>query len=308
MRGSSLRYGVSSLGVGAYGVYCGQAPPLVDICVHHSTPPETFWRNGSNRVRQKIRVQSAPYHILARSQRTMSSDSADEVRPDAKINHEDSIKYWEANSPDLNGMLGSHSKVSRVDLRGSRTFITKLRRLSSDHQVRNAPKLELGVDCGAGIGRVTEGCLSNVCKVVDVVEPVEKFAKVLSEGPLKMEGKVGEVYIQGLQDWEPTKSYDLIWNQWCVGHLTDSQLTAYLVRCGKAIKKAGWIVVKENLSTHQYGEDIFDDVDSSVTRSDQKFRDLFEQSGLHIVKAELQTGFPKNPRLYPVKMYALRPK
>jgi len=67
-------------------------------------------------------------------------------------------------------------------------------------------------------------------------------------------------------------------------------------------------VVKENLSTHRFGEDIFDDVDSSVTRSDQKFRDLFKQAGLQVVKAELQTGFPKGLGLYPVKMYALRPK
>ena len=238
----------------------------------------------------------------------MSSDSADEVLPDAKINHDDSIKYWDTISPDVNGMLGGYPQISQIDLRGSHTFITKLRRLSSNCKVKNAPKLGLGVDCGAGIGRVTGGCLSNICDVVDVVEPVEKFAKVLSEGLLKKEGKVGDVYTKGLQDWEPSKSYDLVWNQWCVGHLTDSQLTSYLVRCGKAIKKDGWIVVKENLSTHQYGEDIFDDIDSSVTRSDQKFRDLFQQSGLHIVKAELQTGFPKGLGLYPVKMYALRPK
>ena len=67
-------------------------------------------------------------------------------------------------------------------------------------------------------------------------------------------------------------------------------------------------MVKENLSTHKFGEDIFDNVDSSVTRSDQKFRDVFRQAGLHVVKAELQSGVPKGLGLYPVKMYALKPE
>lgn len=58
--------------------------------------------------------------------------------------------------------------------------------------------------------------------------------------------------------------YDLIWNQWCLGHLTDAQLMEYLKKCKGVLKEGGWIVVKENMSTS--GEDIFDDVDSSVTR------------------------------------------
>ena len=235
-------------------------------------------------------------------------DSDPATGPDSKISASASIQYWNSISSDVNGMLGGYPQISRIDLRGSLSFITKLRRLSSNCQVRNAAKLARGVDCGAGIGRVTEGFLTNVCEVVDVVEPVAKFAKVLEDGSLKSEGTVGEIYVTGLQDWTPTKTYDVIWNQWCVGHLTDSQLVSYFRRCGAALSAGGWIIVKENLSTHRFGEDIFDDVDSSVTRSDQKFRDLFKEADLHIVKAELQTGFPKGLGLYPVKMYALRPK
>jgi protein N-terminal methyltransferase len=65
-------------------------------------------------------------------------------------------------------------------------------------------------------------------------------------------------------------------------------------------------VVKENLSTQAYGAGIFDELDSSVTRSDQKFRDLFTRSDLHVVKSGLQTGFSKGLGLYPVRMYALQ--
>jgi hypothetical protein len=38
------------------------------------------------------------------------------------------------------------------------------------------------VDCGAGVGRVTEGFLSHVCEVVDAVEPVAKFTQVMKAG------------------------------------------------------------------------------------------------------------------------------
>jgi len=176
------------------------------------------------------------------------------------------------------------------------------------------PKLALAVDCGAGIGRVTEGFLAKVAERVDAVEPVAKFADAIAAGPLSQKGGggvLGDVYVQSLQDWDPAargKKYDLIWNQWCVGHLTDAQLTAYLARCIPALSPQGWIVVKENISTHELGEDIYDVVDSSVTRSDAKFRCIFEQAGLKIVKTELQTGFPRILGLYPVRMYALRPK
>ena len=68
------------------------------------------------------------------------------------------------------------------------------------------------------------------------------------------------------------------------------------------------MVVKENLSTRDFGEDIFDELDSSVTRSDGNFKRIFEEAGLKVVKAEVQGGFPRSLGLYPVKMYALRPR
>lgn len=114
----------------------------------------------------------------------------------------------------------------------------------------------------ARIGRITEGLLLSVAETVDIVEPIAKFSKGLN-------GKdgVGEIYNVGLEEWTPAeKSYDLIWNQWCLGHLTDMQLIEYLEKCGRALKEDGWIVVKENLSTAISGEDLFDEIDSSVTR------------------------------------------
>lgn len=225
--------------------------------------------------------------------------------PDAQISPSAALTYWTSIPPTITGMLGGHPQISRTDLRGSFTFLAKLRRQSPVRNHTDGP-LSRGVDCGAGIGRVTAGFLSRVCEVVDVVEPVEKFAKEVGGAEMVGEGRVGEVFVVGLEAWRPEgRRYDLIWNQWCVGHLTDVQLVEYLKRCTEAVTEGGWIVVKENMSTDGDGEDVFDEVDSSVTRTDGKFKELFARAGVRIVRTELQMGFPRG--LYPVRFYALQP-
>ncbi|PVH85440.1 hypothetical protein DL98DRAFT_511479 [Cadophora sp. DSE1049] len=216
---------------------------------------------------------------------------------DAQINHKNALTYWESIDADVNGMLGGFPYISKVDLQGSKNFLAKL-----GVGGKNAKKLGRAVDCGAGIGRITEGLLLGLATTVDIVEPITKFAD-----NLKGKDGIGQISNIGLEDWSPEQSlhtkYDLIWNQWCLGHLTDAQLQSYLEKCAKAINEGGLIVVKENLSTS--GEDLFDELDSSITRCDQKFRDIFEKAGLRIKKTEIQKGLPKE--LYPVRIYALVP-
>ncbi|KAL2837856.1 alpha-N-methyltransferase NTM1 [Aspergillus pseudoustus] len=229
--------------------------------------------------------------------------------PDSKINHAASLDYWNgvpATSNAMLAMLGNYPWYTRIDLRGSKTFLNKIRRMISGATTEG--KLKSAVDCGAGVGRVTEGFLSHVCEVVDAVEPVEKFTAVLQASPLKASGAVGNVYVMGIEEWVPEKKYDLIWTQFCVGHVTDVQLGTYLVRCRKALVETGVIVFKENISTDPNGWDMYDEEDSSVTRTDGKFRALFKEAGLNVIASELQLGFPKNFKLLPVRFYALRPK
>ncbi|TQS32999.1 hypothetical protein Golomagni_06671, partial [Golovinomyces magnicellulatus] len=94
------------------------------------------------------------------------------------------------------------------------------------------------------------------------------------------------------------------WIQWCASHLDDDQLAQFLVRSKPAIKEGGYIIFKENLSNT--GVDIFDKLDSSVTREDVKFRTVFERAGFKIIKAEVQRGMPDE--LYPICTYALQPE
>ncbi|KAK0839228.1 hypothetical protein LTS02_017553, partial [Friedmanniomyces endolithicus] len=215
------------------------------------------------------------------------SDSAEtpppsSTAPDSLINPHTALAYWAATSPTVSEILGGYPQVSRVDLQGSRNFLAKLRRVSSHHPP--GKKLRRVVDCGAGIGRITEGLLARVAEVVDIVEPVPGFTEALRG----REG-VGQIWNVGLEAWFPEREagmggrYGLVWNQWCLGQLTDAQLVAYLRRLPKVLSEGGWIVVKENMSKDVLGEDVFDEEDSSVTRTDAKFRRLFvEEAGLKL--------------------------
>ncbi|KAI0887372.1 alpha-N-methyltransferase NTM1 [Annulohypoxylon maeteangense] len=233
----------------------------------------------------------------------MSSSGIPPVVPDSLISADDGRRYWSGVEPDVNGMLGGFPAVSRIDLRSSGSFLAKL----GLGRTKGAKNVKRALEGGAGIGRITEGLLLDVAESVDIVEPIAKFTAAL-------EGRagVGRVYNVGLEDWRPEDgvAYDLVWNQWCLGHLTDLQLVAYLKRCAAALsvgedgKTKGVVVVKENLSTTTV--DLFDEMDSSVTRRDETFRRIFEDAGLSIVRTELQNGFPHD--LYPVRMYALKPK
>jgi protein N-terminal methyltransferase len=221
-------------------------------------------------------------------------DNIDNLPADASICKEDGLRYWEGIQPDDNGMLGGFAYISKVDLQSSRNFLAKLGIGRAGKGLRS---VENALEGGAGyvfffsqcffyvvipiqpppppfffhkncilrkyhrIGRITTNLLATLATEIDIIEPISKFTAVLH-------GKDGvrTIYNCGLESWQPDESakYDLVWTQWCVGHLTDRQLVEYLERCRDALAEDGLIVIKENLSTS--GRDAFDEEDSSVTR------------------------------------------
>ncbi|EHL03546.1 putative Alpha N-terminal protein methyltransferase 1 [Glarea lozoyensis 74030] len=152
---------------------------------------------------------------------------------------------------------GGFPYVSKVDLLGSRAFLRKIGVVGG-----SVKEVGRAVDCGAGIGRITSGLLLSIAKTVDIVEPISKFTDALSGTP-----GIGQIFNTGLESWTPSPEpgYDIVWNQWCLGHLTDDQLVNYLNKCRSALTERGLVIVKENLSSS--GHDLFDEVDSSVTRT-----------------------------------------
>ena len=239
-------------------------------------------------------------------------------------------------------MLGGYPQVSLVDLRGSYAFFRKIQKLHSytppypSNPGATVPRpsvegdgvgtkhildrkgegddnamLARGLDVGAGIGRVTAGFLSRICKTTDIVEPIAAFASQVAAQKMAGSGTVGDVSVIGLQDWvpKPGVKYDLIWAQWCLGHLTDAQLVEFLKKSKGCLRRDGWIVVKENMSNDKgqggiAAKDVYDKLDSSVTRGDPTFRRCFHEAGVRVVRSELQRGLQKG--LLPVRFYACR--
>ncbi|KAL8900940.1 MAG: hypothetical protein Q9192_000822 [Flavoplaca navasiana] len=99
---------------------------------------------------------------------------------DSQISHADALTYW-------NAVPATTLELSRIDVRGSLNFFRRSN-VSTEREL-----LDRGADCGTGIGRVTAGFLSKVCRVLDDIEPVEKFAKLAREMILTGEGRVGVV-------------------------------------------------------------------------------------------------------------------
>ncbi|KAE9417745.1 hypothetical protein Angca_006110, partial [Angiostrongylus cantonensis] len=205
-------------------------------------------------------------------------------------------EFWSNTSKDIDGMLGGFANLHIPDIKCSKAFIDKLRK---KNLLVNTNRV---ADCGAGIGRVTRHLLLPIFKNVVMVEPVaELLGKSISY--VADNGNVMRVKV-GLQNFYPDMcSFDMIWIQWCSGHLTDSDMVNFLSRCIDGLTENGVIVFKDNLSAQQESE--FDSEDNSWTRPEKLVLQLFERAKLRVVTENVQTGFPKG--MYKVKMYALKP-
>ncbi len=193
-------------------------------------------------------------------------------------------------------------------------------------------------DCGAGIGRVSKHLLLPLFERVDLLE---QSPRLLAAAPAylggsgdpkegKGEGEEGGIQAAaaaaagtvapeelaarvtylcaGMQDFAPADgTYDVVWIQWCVGHLHDLDLLRFLHRCKRALVAGGGtgcVVVKDNCCSDV--DFVLDTDDSSVTRSPAYLRALFRIAGFDVRLEERQKGFPAE--LLPVYMFAFVPK
>ncbi|WFD31700.1 protein N-terminal methyltransferase [Malassezia sp. CBS 17886] len=298
-------------------------------------------------------------------------------KPDVKRG----VEYWESVPATVDGVLGGFGTgtLPRVDAVGSRTFLLRtLPYLSSTPPAayNGAPRewsekrvRERGgkgvtrtraLDCGAGVGRVSEHSLLPLVDEVHLVEPVHKFLleakrRSPSWAPLRepvdsspfCAQKVAFFHTSTLQDFPLTHphsatdgaapaipptantnggtpvadderaAYDVVWCQWCLQHLSESDLLKFLREAQSCLRPpsasededlarpGGVIVVKENVcSDNADGSEAtwYDDEDYSVTRSCTVYGRLFQSAGLEVVHTETQRGFPEE--LFDVQMYA----
>lgn len=221
----------------------------------------------------------------------------------------DAADYWSNVEATDDGVLGGFGKLSVFDSRDSKKFIREFveGKFGANNHLISPPKFKtnLACDCGAGIGRVSKVFLLDIFDKVDLVEQNPNFLETAKKTYMgELESRVDRYICEGLQTFNPEpKRYDIIWCQWVLGHLKNADLVDFFERCKKGLKDNGMIFVKENNCINEFD---VDDVDSSMTRSDELFKRIFKEANLKLVKEATQKNFP--PSLYPVKMYALQPE
>lgn len=202
--------------------------------------------------------------------------------------------YWETVEATYDGVLGGQTHVSPADIKESGEFLEKL---FIDRHLGKAR----AIDCGAGVGRVTNELLRFKFERVDIMEQnpkyIEEAKKILKESK-----NVGEFYSKGMQEFVFEEKYDCVWIQWAISHLTDPDLVSFLEKAAGHLNENGMVVLKENITQKQ--NYVFHRDDISVTRSEATFKRLFEKAGMQVVAQEYQKDFPAN--LFPVCMFALR--
>ena len=87
--------------------------------------------------------------------------------------YESTLLHWKtavsAESDD--GVLGGYGSIDSEDTEGSLEFLSTNRQFASWHSGGSLPLPGTrALDCGAGVGRVSEGVLLKVCETVQLVE------------------------------------------------------------------------------------------------------------------------------------------
>ncbi|KAK4488070.1 hypothetical protein RD792_003812 [Penstemon davidsonii] len=95
----------------------------------------------------------------------------------------------------------------------------------------------VALDCGSGIGRVSKNLLIRYFNEVDLLEPVSHFldAARINLAPENLmvteDYKAVNFFCVPLQEFTPEpKRYDVIWVQWCIGHLSDDDFVSFFKR------------------------------------------------------------------------------
>ena len=220
-------------------------------------------------------------------------DMWDEETKNKEVWYRKANEYWSKQTSDLPGVLGGLPEIHPADISGSSSFLF---RVLSRHPI----PLERALDCGCGIGRVTKYFLQNHFAQVDLLDQCSNY---INQARLELPDTKFTFFTQGLQEYYPVPNhYNLIWIQWVLSHLTDSDLISFFTRIISGLKPGGIVIIKENIK--KSGFMVHKD-DYSVTRSEPILKSLISQC-FNIIDEQFQGNFPEN--LYKVKMFACVPK
>ncbi|KAI3386840.1 hypothetical protein SNEBB_000366 [Seison nebaliae] len=202
-------------------------------------------------------------------------------------------KYWNNRKSNLEGMIG-FEKLDLMDVIDSRKTLKDLFGETGGRRV---------LDCGCGIGRITEKVLMRFFDRIDCVDISGKHLDCLKRR-LSSE-KIENIYEESLHKFIPKPDYyDCIWIQWVILYLNDEDAKEFLMRCGRSLRKDGKessIILKVNVARNDDG--IYDKDDRSFVRSHKQFHSLFSASNLIISYEKEQPHYPSE--LFPLYSFVL---
>ena len=218
--------------------------------------------------------------------------------------------HWASQEPTIKSVLGGFENSHLPDVKCSCELLNGLI-LSKQLTPGNA------LDCGAGIGRVTEYVLSNFFKEIDLVEKDKKF---IEKCKVKFSGnnKIKNIYSSPLESFKFEKKYDLIWIQWCLENLEDEDLEPFINKCYNHLNEDGIIIVKENLynleekendkgeKEGEVNEFTYSDLDFSKQRPDAFYINFFLKNKFKIKLHFLNPNWPED--MMPLCIYVLSKK
>lgn len=212
-------------------------------------------------------------------------------------------KYWaHVAANDYSGVLGGQEHVHDMDIECSGVFLRDVQGLRA-HVAAGCV-----LDCGAGMGRVSEALLVKHWPSVQLLEP---SAKLLAAARRRLEGhpRVTGFLGCGLQEhaFGPPGTFTCVWMQWVTGALLDVDLLTALVGAAGALAPGGVIIVKENVCRKREGGKAlcfwYDEEDSYVVRGVEYTEALFALAGLRVILSREQA--PWDDELLPVRLFAL---
>lgn len=184
---------------------------------------------------------------------------------------------WEATSAEIKSVAGDFKGTHESDVEISCGLI-------SDLIKENNLQTHRVIDCGAGIGRVTQYVLLNFFSNIDILERDEKFIKYCRKN-FANNKSIANIYHESLESFKYSNNYDLIWIQWCVEELMDDDLTNFLIRSKNALNKNGLIVLKENIISD--GRAFWQSIHQKI-RSPELFAKIIKDCDLEIIKYYVQ--------------------
>lgn len=227
-------------------------------------------------------------------------DSVPSSVPSSKEIYNKRKIHWEKSESTIKTMVG----VEEINLPDIKCSVELLAGLTGTKKLSQNRAL----DCGAGIGRVTENVLSKYFKEIDLYEQNPKFVEKINQLKEKI-SQIADVRCSSTQDYTFTKKYDLIWIQWCLENLEDEDLSPFLQKCYNNLEDKGLIIVKENYYNGENNEDRdnpnsdYAESDLSKQRKDVFYINLFMNNKFKIIHHFSNPNWPNTAM--PVIVYVL---